>query len=167
MIHLEEYVICKGKHSRFRLPKLTSEDSVTFEVAFTNSCKYIFLDNGQYDINKLFGLSDAWSYHRRYSARVGWRWNTDIGKFEVFAYWYNISKLSLYKKIIELLPYENQEFTILFTSAHYRYYIGSVNVFTVPRGKAAKRGLKYMLFPYFGGNKTAPHDMTILCKLKM
>ena len=169
MIHLKEYRIGSGSHGRLHLPCFTTSNSISFEVAFTESCKYDLFDNDQLDINKLFGLSDCWSYHHRHSARIGWRWSEDIDRFEVFAYWYNhkIWHGFQFELIAELLPYENQKFKIVLDSYKYRFYVGDTDILNVPRSKGCKHGLKYMLFPYFGGNETAPHDMTILYELNV
>lgn len=134
-------------------------------VRFDSSCYYAFNDEDQYDINKLFGFSEG--LHHQNSARFGWRCNPNKRSIEIHTYVYrdgvrvNVNgPLSLITEVpLNTTFYAsiqcNKEFYI------FRVVYGKfVSAMAIGRSdKAYKFG--YYLYPYFGGNKTAPHDMVL------
>lgn len=112
----------------------------------------------QHDINKLMGFSDCNALHHDNSARFGWRWLD--GNLEIHAYVYNNGERhSEYIGRVELNISYRYELAI-----HGDYYVfnleGAEPVF-MERTSNCNKGFYYMLFPYFGGNETAPHEMLI------
>tara|TARA_R110000751_G_scaffold298951_2_gene409205 strand:- start:522 stop:1031 length:510 start_codon:yes stop_codon:yes gene_type:complete len=135
-------------------------------VTFDKSSIYQFRTEDQYDINKLFGLS--YGLHHTNSARFGWR---SLGKFstkiEILAYCYvdgkrvesdddllvtlvNINEEYRYQLITD---YDNYGFVV------YNNKNEIVGSKFIPHNKLPLWG--YKLYPYFGGNNPAPHDITI------
>ena len=135
------------------------------EVLFDESCIYDLGDDiDQFDINKLFGI--GFLNHKRNSARFGWR-STRNGMIEIFAYLYKRGE-RISRKMIAIKPNERVEMQINFSKK-----LGNIEFIVLKKnGERAKQIFQfdhigfsslfiYKLFPYFGGNETAPHDMRI------
>ncbi len=134
-------------------------------VMFSENCKYVFDDIDRFDINKLFGFSEG--LHHKNSARFGWLYNPNTDKFEIHAYVYADGQLNLTNTYIcSVFSGSVTNLLINVVDDHYEFGVitGGVNknVYRkkVPRGKSTTK-LGYNLYPYFGGNKTAPHEMDI------
>ncbi|HEX8315787.1 MAG TPA: hypothetical protein VF609_12380, partial [Flavisolibacter sp.] len=114
----------------------------------------------QHDIKKLYGFSDNGEQHHQYSARFGWRWSE--GALRLFAYTYNkgmrdekeITTISVGIEVvcsIKVFP-EVYEFSV------------DGKVVTMPRMSRTTAGKGYQLYPYFGGDEAAPHEVRIWIK---
>ncbi|MFK7953726.1 MAG: hypothetical protein AB8B73_12840 [Ekhidna sp.] len=156
----ESFLIPKGQH-KVAIPKMQALQSRTlaFKALFDNSAIYeTNMVENQHDINKLMGFADCNAHHHDNSARFGWRWLD--GKLQIHAYVYNngirtssyIGDVSLNKSYIYDLSF-NDEFYIFSLEGSEPIYM--------TRTKSCNRGIYYMLFPYFGGDETAPHDIFI------
>jgi len=129
-----------------------------FTTTFTNSCIYTLPNSDQEDINKLFGFSCG--MHHKNSARFGWSYINN--KIQLWAYYYNdTQRYNTYITSLELnKPYQ------LYLNALESYYeflvehdYAVVARIKVPRKN--KKTIGYNLWPYFGGNNSAPHDIKI------
>lgn len=166
----EIYTIKKGKHSSGFHLGLSFSRTIRFSAMFLEGCTYDITDNDDYDINKLFGFSTSYFHHKN-SARIGWRCNQKK-QIELFAYAYVKGKrFSSYLGTVEV----NNDFecTIIDTEKEYLFNVKTVdNISDVEFiNKEYNATIKkekdwfffhYHLFPYFGGDKTAPHTMKIL-----
>ena len=73
-----EYIIKECKHRSSYSYNTTKSDYISFKAIFDSSSIYITDDpNNQYDVNKLYGISDCGCNHKDYSIRLGWRWLND------------------------------------------------------------------------------------------
>ena len=154
-----EYIIPAGKHySRNNSFKQLSNPELRFLVIFDSSAIY---ENekpeNQYDINKLYGFSDCGSQHHKNSARFGWRWNRNV--IEIHAYWYNDS-LRFHKLLDTVAIGQPHELALAVQPGHYIFEISNQKYF-VPRHCTGSIIEGYLLYPYFGGDETAPHDIRI------
>lgn len=153
------YKIKKGKHSYFHFPKLQLSNKLTGYAVFDSSCLYNFDNEDKYDINKLCGLSASW-YHHKDSARLGWRC-VDGKVIEIFAYYY-INSERVWEHLDTIRPFDILDFCIEFKNNRIYTTIHSINGGKTKITPFKKPPLiKYQLFPYFGGNKSAPHDVYI------
>lgn len=141
---------------------------LSFRFKFSSSCLYPIVDKDDYAVNKLYGFS--YGCHHANSIRIGWRPSlSDDRKIEIFSYIYNnkqrsfeslasihlerwyimkISVLKEYGKVCFKLKTEKSEgVEYLITSQSYQHFV-------MPKFR-----LGYMLRPFFGGEKVAPHDM--------
>ncbi len=92
---IKEFTIKKGSHYSFRygfIPHfgITFNDYIEKDIIFDQSCLYEFENDiykDIYDINKLIGLSTAYSHHTQ-SARIGWRC-IDNQNIELLTYSYD------------------------------------------------------------------------------
>ena len=156
------YTIGKGQQycdqNSFRTVE-TSE--LKFIVRFDSTAIYrTTLEENQYDINKLFGFSDNNAGHHQYSARFGWRWSDD--SLRLFAYVYNNGEVSSVETGCVSIG-ANIACSIRITAGGYLFSMNEHSML-IPRSSTTVKALGYQLYPYFGGNETAPHDIRIWIK---
>jgi len=155
------YTIKCGKHKSRNRYKTTRTDQLSFQVIFDESAKYTSVDPiNQYDVNKLYGLSDCGSSHTESSIRFGWRWLND--SLEIL--WFkHVNGNFSFAKIKSIDIDQIVDFSITFDHRNYYMSVGG-DVVTVPRPCGGGGIRKYYLWPYFGGNEVAPHDIKIKIK---
>lgn len=154
------YTIKKGEQYSTNAIKFVSASSMRFEATFDQSAVYTTAAaSNQADINKLYGLSDGNTHHHTNSARFGWRWFNN--RLEIHAYTYrNMARMSELVDIVELnKPYT---YEIRLEDNKYIFVLNDKRV-ELPRAFTGK-GEGYMLYPYFGGDEVAPHDIQIKIK---
>ena len=149
--------IRKGTHAPFRFPQLLIQPRILkYRFMFTDSCRYDIGENDQADVNKLFGIG-YFPSHKITSVRVGWRWDIQAGKIELLAY-YRWTYGMQFKPIghVDTNQWINME--IIQTWEYHE-----INIQDMPKTTVfiEPSPVGYLLRPYFGGNQTAPHDMTI------
>jgi hypothetical protein len=163
MARLKKYTIKSGKHySGFRLSPFYGKHSAKYEVIFDKNCIYDLKSTDQYDVNKLFGL--AYGYHHIDSVRFGWRAEGD--KIEISAYCYKNGDRHIREMcLIDVdKPYVLE---IKNTGVYYELELKdeASGFFSYARiSKPITTEIGYNLFPYFGGNQVAPHEMTIFMR---
>lgn len=137
----------------------TAKTTLSFSVIFDNSAIYTSKTaENQYDINKLYGFSDCDAQHHTASARFGWNWRDDSLRIHAYCY-RNGTRVSEELGTLELNKPADLKISI----------VGSNYVFTfkgqetvIARGCTTTQSNKrYRLFPYFGGDEAAPHNITI------
>jgi hypothetical protein len=139
---------------------------LTFEVCFKESCKYDLKNDDQLDVNKLFGRSYGINHHDN-SIRVGWRYNPLIGKIMLYSYCYanGVRKISHLQNVeVEetfFIKIKHDLTPSIIISGTKNDRPGVYMLRWMP-WKLKKFG--YKLFPYFGGNSTAPHNMSVYLK---
>jgi hypothetical protein len=138
---------------------ITFKNKIAFRAKFDKSCLYDLKNVNNYDINKLFGFSTTFFHHNQ-SARIGWRRHDDYS-LEIVTYSYNNGD-RVDETLLGIVK-PNQVFTCTIedTETHYKYTFYSNDEFNsvLDEKKKDKVLFKYLLWPYFGGNQTAPHDM--------
>ncbi|WP_241738888.1 hypothetical protein [Pontibacter beigongshangensis] len=156
----ETYTIRKNEHNSANKIRKLATSTLRFEAVFDSSAVYETVDPAnQADINKLYGLSDCGSLHQQNSARFGWRWYNN--RLEIHAYTYNNStRKSVFIAAVELgKPFV---YELALKDGSYVFTVDEKQV-SVPR---ACSGLmdSYQLYPYFGGDEAAPHEIKIRIK---
>jgi hypothetical protein len=140
---------------------LRSLSELTFTVKFDSSAIYTTADpNNQDDINKLYGFSDNNEQHHLYSARIGWRWSNNA--LRLFGYVYNAGVKEDKELSTVSIGKENKCSIKINTNS----YVFSINGITdsLPRKSLTPKAEGYQLYPYFGGDETAPHKIFIQIK---
>lgn len=134
----------------------------SWKVTFTDSCRYDLAGPDQLDVNKLCGIGYLPGHHK-HSARFGWRYVQVTDSIELLAYCYvnsdRITKHIGYCKIgveyrIELYA----------TSWAYLFILDDLDGNAIGDAEVKhsnKRKLQYRLGTFFGGNRSAPHEMKI------
>lgn len=153
------YTIKKGEHSSDgAMLNWIDTAAMHFSVRFDSSAVYTTQDKqNQYDINKLYGFADNGAQHHQYSARFGWRWSG--AALRLFAYVYNAGV----RQEAELTTVPIGPWIQCAISVQGNEYVFVVNdlVRTMPRTSTTPKAAGYMLYPYFGGDEVAPHDVRI------
>lgn len=160
------FTIKKGRHysspffflKRF-LPSF--KKSFHFTVEFDQACLYQLSGEDQLDINKLFGVGCNTIFHHKNSVRIGWRStnNTDI---ELVSYLY-VNSIRQEERILSVVkPYEKTMCQILFIDEQVIITTTDINhTKTEVLNISKKQSWGFLLWPYFGGNKPAPHTLQI------
>ncbi len=159
---LVEYTIPQGQHYATQNAYQAVEyDELKFTVKFDSSAVYQTTDPvNQEDINKLYGFSDNNADHQQFSARFGWNWARNA--LRLYAYIYNNGERAS-QEITSIQIGNDYTCSIKVSTDH---YIFSVNNSTIemPRSSTTAEAVGYKLFPYFGGDETAPHEIDIWIK---
>jgi hypothetical protein len=159
----KEYIIPKGAHyATENSYQVVNKSEMHFQAQFDSSCIYTSVDSkNKGDINKLYGFSDCGTQHQENSARVGWVWN---GKnIELYAYCYANSIRS--SKLLGTVALGTPcELTMRPELGQYRFELKGAPVIFMKRNCSTSGISGYQLYPYFGGDETAPHDVHIYIK---
>jgi len=154
------YTIKRGGHSSNSKPALYSGDELRFLAKFDETAIYSTSNSSnQADINKLYGFSDCGSLHQQNSARFGWRWYDN--ELEIFAYCYS-NGVRAFKFLTSVDLNKEYEYKIYVTPDEYFFSINGV-IKAMPRS-CSDEGSNYRLYPYFGGDEVAPHEIMIRIK---
>jgi len=136
-------------------------EELKFSVKFDSSAIYqSFLSINQYDINKLYGFSDNNAHHHQFSARFGWRWSDDA--LRLFAYVYN-NGIVISKELGSVTLGKEVNCSIKVGEATYTFIMDEITEY-LPRSSTTPIAKGYLLYPYFGGDELAPHDINIRIK---
>ncbi|RAU83268.1 hypothetical protein [Pontibacter arcticus] len=157
------YTIKKGQQHAVLQYKKATGSVMRFKATFDKSAVYQTIDPvNQADINKLYGVSDCGNDHHTNSARFGWRWFNN--RLEIHAYTYiNKVRKSEFIGCVDLNKPSTYELRM--GEGKYTFILDGKEVI-LPRGCNSDVE-RYQLFPYFGGDEFAPHDITIeLMELK-
>jgi len=154
------YIIPEGEHSSGTFINHPDNSRITFDFILDESAIYYTeVPENQSDVNKIYGMSDFGKLHQKYSIRLGWRYID--GEIELCWLRHEQGRHSS-ATIRTIEPNEIYNATIDITTF---YYIIVINGDTteVRRRPEGYWGLvrRYYLYPYFGGNEYAPHDITI------
>lgn len=160
----DTYKIEKGQHyPNNDSTKLifTNYTEQKFIAKFDSSAIYATkLASNQSDINKLYGFSDNNMFHQMYSARIGWNWKNNA--LHLWAYDYT-DGIREYKDLGEVAIGKHITCSIKVLPYNYIFSIDGRETL-VSRTVTMPTAIGYKLFPYFGGDEPAPHDITILIK---
>ncbi len=161
------YVIKPGNHEAENTTAsivLQTSNTMDFQAIFDESCKYATVDPGNmHDINKLMGFSDCGLHHHGSSARLGWNWNE--GQIRIYTYVYSEGQRIPEKLLGVAQIGKIHRYKIEIAGEQYRFTMDD-HVEVVPRTCNTKGILpSYQLFPYFGGDETAPQEIRIKVRM--
>ena len=161
-IGFTKYIIEKGKQfCNNNSYVVTSYSKLKFLAKFDSSAIYKTIDPGrQNDINKLYGFSDNNTTHHQFSARFGWRWSNN--ELRLFGYIYN-DGLNEFKDLGTVALGAENVCAIKVTPTAYHFLLNG-KTDSLPRTSKTIKAEGYKLYPYFGGNESAPHTINIFIK---
>ena len=139
----------------------TSYSQLSFIAKFDSTAIYSNVNpDNQLDINKLYGFSDNNSAHQDFSARFGWRWSENA--LRLFGYVYNNGIRSSKELGTVAIGAENN----CSITVNPKSYVFALNgkIDSLPRTSTTAKATGYKLYPYFGGDETAPHTIYIWIK---
>lgn len=157
-----KYTIRAGQHYCDQSAyKQTIFSELKFIVKFDSTAIYQTVTPGnQYDVNKLYGFSDNNDEHHHFSARFGWRWSE--GALRLFGYIYNNGMMS-FEELGTISIGTEYTCSIKVTAINYIFTVNNTSK-NMPRASITALAAGYQLYPYFGGDETAPHDIIIRIK---
>lgn len=158
----QDFVISMGSHSaNLAKPQSFEGNEISYMVVFDSSAIYQTQEKtNQGDINKLFGFSDGPSTHHENSARFGWRWSE--GGLRLFAYIYNEGE-RVFQELATVSLGEPVTCAILVRPGEYGFIVNGKETI-MKRHSVERLAQGYLLWPYFGGDELAPHDIVIKMK---
>lgn len=157
-----QYTIKAGEQYCDQNPyKQTNYSELKFIVKFDSTAVYQTVSPAnQSDVNKLYGFSDNENPHHQFSARFGWRWSE--GALRLFAYVYNNGVMN-FEELGTISVGTEHDCSIKVNSSQYIFTLDHISK-TIARTSSATTAVGYQLYPYFGGNEPAPHDIHIWIK---
>jgi hypothetical protein len=157
-----KFTIKKGQQSSdLNYLTKTQYEELKFKVKFDNSAIYTTtIPENQWDINKLYGFADNDAHHQMFSARFGWNWND--GALSLFAYTYNNGKRE--SKLLGPIKIGEEVSCSIKVAADKYIFTHNGIVNTMPRSATTTKAIGYKLYPYFGGDEMAPHDIFVWIK---
>lgn len=160
----EYYTIKKGRHASSGKVELLQSKTMQFTAVFDETAIYISgTAENQHDTNKLLGFSDCNDHHHRNSARFGWRWLDE--QLEILAYVYADGE-RIIEPIGTVALNEPIDYQLTMSDNFYHFYLEGFQPVSIERKNKCNMGVYYLLAPYFGGDETAPHDITIKIRRK-
>lgn len=161
----EVFTIAAGAHSSIIRNEDFTGTGVNLTVIFDESAEYtLSVPSDQADINKLIGFSDCSQHHQSESARIGWRWFND--ELQILAYTYREGNLDF--ELMGAIPLNTEvSISIRTVGNSYEYSGTDLTPITMQRTSDCEAGDNYWLWPFFGGNQPAPHEVTIKLKREM
>ena len=153
-----KYTIRAGQHycDQNTLRSISTSE-MKFIVRFDNSAIYqSAIPENQYDINKLWGFSEGFN-NQFNSARVGWSWND--GALRLYAYVYS-NGIRYSQEITSVDIGSDINCSIKVAAGSYIFTVNGISV-TMPRAATGTKASGFQQYPYFGGDETAPHLITI------
>ena len=155
----KNFTIKKGKHRSTYALNYSKDTMFGWSIEFDSSAIYKTVDSlNQLDVNKLIGWSDCGEDHLENSIRFGWRWNDSL---EIHWFKHENGEFS-FEKITSVDLSKPYSYSINIHDWDYEMRVNEV-VVHVPRN-CTNHKRKYQLYPYFGGDETAPHDIKIKIK---
>ena len=155
-----DYLIAAGQHyANQNGYQPVNLSTLSFTVKFDSSAVYRSVEaSNQEDINKLYGFADNNANHEQYSARIGWNWARNA--LRLYAYVYNAGVRSS-QEIGAVSIGSEHSCSIKVVGNQYQFTVDKLSI-TMPRSSQTTQAEGYRLFPYFGGDETAPHDIHIV-----
>ncbi|MBC7889809.1 MAG: hypothetical protein H7Z13_18180 [Ferruginibacter sp.] len=152
------YTILQGQHycdkNSFRP---FNANQMAFKVKFDSTAIYQSSNAAnQFDINKLYGFSEGQNHHIN-SARIGWVWNKNA--LRLYAYVYSDSTRKM-KEITAVGIGEEISCSIGISGKQYVFSVNKIST-SLERSIEGPAVAGYWLYPYFGGDETAPHNIFI------
>jgi hypothetical protein len=155
------YTIKKGKHSSGTHLGLFKGRTLKVSFQFDDSAIYTSRSpENQFDVNKLFGFTDCDALDpQNNSARFGWRWDPSRNRIIILGY-VDYRGIHTSEELGTASPGEVSEGTIALENGRYAFYYKGNRV-EMNRNCSRSKMTGFKLYPYFGGQETAPHRIRI------
>ena len=158
----EVFTIDAGQHSSILRNEAFTGSGIDATLIFDETAIYTLeVTSDQADINKLLGFSDCGVRHQLESARIGWRWFNE--ELQLFAYAYLEGDLRF--ELMGAIPLNTEiDLRIKATASAYEFSGTGLSSVSLARNSNCEVSENYWLWPYFGGDQVAPHDINIRLK---
>ncbi len=173
---MKKFTIKKGEHysSPKKVKLLTSPMKKGFQwlIYFDDTCKYNLNSVDQLDWNKACGISlFDFIPNDNNSIRLGWRYNPESDKIELTAYVHDQGPtVFLPDEPFEVDPHKGIRVTIRTYVDKWVLEVTEIEAKKTKTFSYTPKEVNTYMFAYengfyFGGNKTAPHDMALAKEL--
>lgn len=167
---MKRFTIKEGKHpacpSIFNF--MYRPGCLSWEVRFTESCRYNHFDQDQKDWNKLCGIGflgflkhpSHWN-----SAMIGWRYSPNFEAWEVNAYYHLNNSRSFTDPLMVVQVMESLQVDLIidYRRKDYRFILISGDQIMEHRQPFSHRSsFTREINTWFGGQKSAPHEIHLL-----
>lgn len=142
------FTIKPNRHRSTWFPEVILRDRIEGTITFVGDFSYSNVDG---DTHKIIGFSDNWHHHKD-SIRLGWRYDPILNKIQIMTIlYYGGERIIRHLCFIDNFSTEKYKFII---SKNKTCYFVIFDKFSeiMPR-KSTWFGPRYLLFPYFGGQK--------------
>tara|TARA_R110001592_G_scaffold205026_1_gene455391 strand:- start:630 stop:1151 length:522 start_codon:yes stop_codon:yes gene_type:complete len=159
------YTIPEGEHRSGSYFNHPNNSRINFQFILDDSAEYqTEIPENQYDVNKIYGFSDFGKPHKKYSIRLGWRYIE--GNIELC--WFKRENGNASSGFITNIEINEINSAVIDVETFYYVIVVNNDTTMVRRRPDGFWGTirRYYLYPYFGGNEFAPHDITIKIKEK-
>jgi hypothetical protein len=157
----EVFTIPENAHySDQRHVEFLQRSSLFFKAKFDETAEYVLDDGFQDSKNKLLGFADCNSAHHENSARFSWQWFNNT--IEIYAYCY-VNGQRIEKFLGSVEKNEVASYEIQLSPSSYTFIFKDQKT-VIPRGTTCDVGAYMLLWPYFGGQKPAPHAINVYLK---
>jgi len=157
------YTIPEGEHSSGNFINHPVNSKIEFNFVLDESAIYeTEIAENQHDVNKIYGMSDFGARHQNHSIRLGWRYINS--KIELC--WLRHEEGRHSSGTIRTIEIDEIYNAVINITTFYYQVVVNNDTTLVRRRPSGNWGLirRYYLYPYFGGNEFAPHDITIRIK---
>ena len=157
------YTIPAGEHSSGSFINHPDNSRISFQFILDESAIYeTEIAENQHDVNKIYGVSDFGLRHQKYSIRLGWRYLNN----ELELCWLRHEEGRHSAATIRTIDTDVIYNATIDIKTFYYVIVIDSDTTLVRRRPEGNWGLirRYYLYPYFGGNEYAPHDITIKIK---
>jgi len=157
------YTIPAGEHSSGSFINHPDNSRISFQFILDESAIYeTEIAENQHDVNKIYGVSDFGLRHQKYSIRLGWRYLNN----ELELCWLRHEEGRHSAATIRTIDTDVIYNATIDIKTFYYVIVIDNDTTLVRRRPEGNWGLlrRYYLYPYFGGNEYAPHDITIKIK---
>ena len=154
------YTIPAGEHSSGSFINHPDNSKISFQFILDESAIYeTEIAENQHDVNKIYGMSDFGVRHQKYSIRLGWRYLNN----ELELCWLRHEEGRHSAATIKTIDTDVVYNATIDIKTFYYVIVIDNDTTLVRRRPEGNWGLlrRYYLYPYFGGNEYAPHDITI------
>ena len=153
-----QYTIPQGAHYADKtILKQVELKELKFRVRFDSTAIYTTtIAVNQLDINKLYGFSDGGDHHLN-SARIGWGWSNNALRLYAYAYTSGV------REFVEITTVPLGAIINCSVGVSANKYLFTVNGIKqeLVRTNNSEVVTGYQLYPYFGGDEVAPHEIHI------
>jgi len=170
-IEMTTYTVSQDSH--FSFPRVfkfkRSPKEVKWTVRFHENCDYHIQENGtthvdQYDWNKLCGVFFSLFNTRKDSAMMGWRYNPKTDEIEMAPYYHVSSSRDMFKTMMTVKREETFSLSLKvdYEKKSYLWKMEKEGFETTHEMPFTHRGgLCGFISFYFGGNQTAPQEVSV------
>lgn len=149
----KKYIVKKGNH----------RSTIGWRPFFRSTFKFTFylgdthMYRDKYDhINKLYGFSDGCLNHHKNSIRIGYVNKGGVTELYLYQYVFGVRNEVFLSEVSTKAAYDVK---IICHKTSYTVLLDGLHVARVPRRLMSPNSYKHILYPYYGGNPVAPHEL--------